>query len=732
MSSRSIRANNLSSPNYVLSKQKTANIHGVGFSTVDLSDKVWKRNPAWLDNVSITNTDQAAGILVAIDDSTTNPIKIGNITGNYEVDWGDGNGFQQYSSGSNNTYNYDWSDSTWDGTNGAVTFTDSTDLVTVDSASGFAFENGDIVNFYSVTTTTGISANRNYYVINVNSGARTFQLSLTSGGSAISLTNDGSGTLLPYKQALVHVRAQSGANITYAKITDRPEPETPANGYTCSPYLEIVASFPNCTGDSTFTFTGTTWGHSRLEHIHLVNCQDPNWSLRFYQMSGLKYVRLDTLGAISTLASCWYGCSALLKIQIGEIYDPTIELPTSTCTTFTQAFSECSNLIAIPRLQFDSATGVISIFYNCRSIQELQPKLWGNTVTALSSAFSGCHNLKRIPTFGFKSTVTNLSSLFSRCYSLKQAPMLDTSNITSFSTVFSNCYALTTLPNWDVSSATNISYMFENCYALKEIPDSWQFSSLLSMNQAFYNCNNLIKIPLGFDNIQPTSLNQCFYNCYSLFSLPEWDTSNCTSFYGAYWGCSNASNERIELDCSSIGANANHFQYVFYGCQSLNEVNIKNSANLQYVQNSFQNCYFINKITFDQPMTWLNAGSTFNGCRTLTYIVADITLSGTSFSSMFVQCFSLIKLPKLDASGVNSAQSQFIRLCYSIKNASEFTGMRYGTLEFTTSAMNATALNTLYTNLGTASGQTIIVTGNPGTSEDDPTIATAKGWTVTG
>jgi hypothetical protein len=41
------------------------------------------------------------------------------------------------------------------------------------------------------------------------------------------------------------------------------------------------------------------------------------------------------------------------------------------------------------------------------------------------------------------------------------------------------------------------------------------------------------------------------------------------------------------------------------------------------------------------------------------------------------------------------------------------------------------ALDEIYTSLPTVSGQTITVTSNWGTASDDPTIATAKGWTVT-
>jgi hypothetical protein len=46
--------------------------------------------------------------------------------------------------------------------------------------------------------------------------------------------------------------------------------------------------------------------------------------------------------------------------------------------------------------------------------------------------------------------------------------------------------------------------------------------------------------------------------------------------------------------------------------------------------------------------------------------------------------------------------------------------------------LGGTQLDEIYTNLPIAVGQTITVTGNYGTATDNPAIATAKGWTVTG
>jgi surface protein len=72
----------------------------------------------------------------------------------------------------------------------AVTFTDSGDTVNLNN---HGLANDTAVGFTSITSTTGISTYTVYYV--VNAATNTFQVSLTKGGSAINLVNDGSGSL---------------------------------------------------------------------------------------------------------------------------------------------------------------------------------------------------------------------------------------------------------------------------------------------------------------------------------------------------------------------------------------------------------------------------------------------------------------------------------------------------------------------------------------------------------
>jgi len=72
----------------------------------------------------------------------------------------------------------------------ACTFTDTGDLVTI-TAHGLS--NGDRVSFATIVTTTGISINTIYFVISAT--ANTFQVAATSGGAAVALTTNGTGTV---------------------------------------------------------------------------------------------------------------------------------------------------------------------------------------------------------------------------------------------------------------------------------------------------------------------------------------------------------------------------------------------------------------------------------------------------------------------------------------------------------------------------------------------------------
>ncbi len=143
--------------------------------------------------------------------------------------------------------------------------------------------------------------------------------------------------------------------------------------------------------------------------------------------------------------------------------------------------------------------------------------------------------------------------------------------------------------------------------------------------------------------------------------------------------------------------------YMFYGCYSLQSVTLDTGAVVD-ASYMFQNCYSLQSVTLDTGAV-TSASYTFSDCYSLQSVTLN-TGAVTSASYMFYGCSSL--------------QSVVL------------TGLTRG-VSVANASLSSTALDALYTSLGTAAGsQTITVSGNYGTTGDDPSIATGKGWTISG
>ena len=272
-----------------------------------------------------------------------------------------------------------------------------------------------------------------------------------------------------------------------------------------------------------------------------------------------------------------------------------------------------------------------------------------------------------------KNNITNMTNIFNSCYSLTTIPLLNTSSVTSMNDMFNSCYSLTTIPLLNTSSVTNMTNIFNGCRSLTTIP-LLNTSLVTSMNGMFYSCYSLTTIPL-LDTSLVTSMNDMFNSCYSLTTIPLLDTSLVTSI-----------------------------SFMFYSCYSLTTIPLLNTSSVT------------------------NMTNIFNGCYSLTTIPLLNTSLVTSMASMFYSCRSLTTIPLLDTSLVTSMANMF-NSCINLKRIQ--SPIRFTTI-LSNSKLSSTELNEIYTNLPTKTGQTLTVTGNWGTATDNPTIATAKGWTITG
>ena len=418
----------------------------------------WVRNPSWPACEANAGDNKIVGLYAVWPGDgvgTGGNFFAMTISGAYTIDFGDGT-TTNYTSGSTANYEYDYNDADLAGTDAPVTFTASTDTVT---RTAHGYTNGMIVRFYNIVTTTGLSEGQQYYVINAT--ANTFQVSLTEGGSAVALTNDGSATLLPYKIAVVTITPQAGQNITSANFFVKHNQSGLVSGYSTG-WLDIAIALPNCTS-LTMGSTGSTVRHNYLERV-----------------------RLNQLGSITSFALLFASMRVLQKVEIAGT--------TSAVTNTSSMFNACVSLTSVPLFDTSSVTNMSNMFSGCNSLASV-PFFDTSSVTNMSSMFSNCFSLKSVPHFN-TAFVTTTVGMFNGCSSLSSVPLFDTSSATSTNSMFSGCNSLASVPLLDTSSATNMATMFSNCFSLVSVPAlvTTAVSSSSGFNSMFSNCNSLARI----------------------------------------------------------------------------------------------------------------------------------------------------------------------------------------------------------------------------------------------
>ena len=332
----------------------------------------WVRNPSWAALPTVGPTDQKfVGLIAVFPDSNFAALSATTDTGTYTVNWGDGTSAQTYASGAQANYQYAYSASGL--TDTPVTFTAATSTV---NRTSHGYTNGMTISFNTVVTTTGIVAGQIYYVVNATTN--TFQVSATSGDSAITLTNDGSGTILPYKMAVVVVTATTG-NLTGLNINLK-NTTAGLNVYETG-WLDISVGSPNFSASGLVLGAGTiNVRKDMLEQVTLVN-----------------------LGGQTSLSYMFNGCYSLQTVPLFN---------TAAVTNMSYMFQFCYSLQTVPLFNTAAVTNMLSMFTGCYSLQTV-PLFNTAAVTNMSSMFNGCYSLQTVPAFNCTSVLTgNFTSMF--------------------------------------------------------------------------------------------------------------------------------------------------------------------------------------------------------------------------------------------------------------------------------------------------------------------------------
>ena len=217
-----------------------------------------------------------------------------------------------------------------------------------------------------------------------------------------------------------------------------------------------------------------------------------------------------------------------------------------------------------------------------------------------------------------------------------------------------------------------------------------------TQDSMFRDMAMLREVDLG--GAQPTSLTHWFNGCELLEKITGLDTSLVTSF-----------------------------NLAFNNCNSLRDFSWISFAQATDMSSAFVDCFELKTITINAP-TITSLSATFNGCLSLRRAEV-IAPAATSAASCFIAC------PLLTDVTLHTTATAARTNTYSKSNMVSWINDLSGStavLSVASCNLNAAALNRLFTDLGTVTSGTIAIASTPGAATCNRSLATAKGWTVTG
>jgi surface protein len=617
------------------------------------------------------------------------------------------------------------------------------------------------------------------YTVNWGDGTTTDHDSGTTAQKNYLWSDISSSTLTTreYRQAIITVTPKNnGATFTEVNLNRKHSTITTTSSNIVNPWLDIAVSAPNATimslsgRDNSATQVTNS---SIVERVNIVSHNVQSFSSTFSDMFSLQSVILSNTSNVISTASMFTNCYSLRSVPLFD---------TSNVTSMASMFVSCFKLRSVPLFNTSNVTTMASMFNGCSNLISV-PYFNTSKVTAMNSMFSSCANLENVPLFD-TSNVTTMASMFSSCFHLKNVPAFNTSKVTSMSSMFNSCNSLENVPLFNTSNVTTMSSMFSGCNSLENVP-SFNTSKVTSMSSMFSSCANLENVPL-FDTSLVTTMSSMFSSCVALTTVPLFNTPLVTTMSTMFNGCNSL--ENVPLFNTS---NVTDMTNMFSSTSNLKSVPLFDTSKVTNMSSMFSSSFGLEFVpNFNTPLL-TNVASMFSVCRSLKVVpslnliscssaanglmaigsssttssagsVNKVLITGNRWTQTFQNCnmsatelnSMYTNLPVLNPSITNvSASGGVVTYTVGAENIAPFLASRTVSItgvnpsayniSGTIAAVNSTNGTFTITNaaIGTyvsggvatiTDNKTITVTGNYGTASDDTTIATNKGWTVTG
>ena len=374
--------------------------------------------------------------------------------------------------------------------------------------------------------------------------------------------------------------------------------------------------------------------------------------------------------------------------------------------------------------------------------------------TSFVCTFAGCWNLDRIPDI-YAPQALDLSYMFRDCLTLKDTGTLSFPSATTVYGMFYRCIVLRGPRNeqlvLNIPNVTDASYILYGCQLVKDI--ELISAKILNFDYAFRECLSLtdVEIDVGVG----TSFRYTFYYCASITTLPDWEFTAGIDFYAVFYRCISL----LDLPVFTF-PEARYFKYALGGTSirrspkwaypKVTDVSFmfEHCTQLQYVEmylpaltsrdgmvHMFAWTECLDDIVIDTPVGPPIDYAFAQGVTTVPAFTLTAADQG-NVNSLFYECRRLKEIPAIDFSEITAAGSTTTSLFYA---ANEITRIQITNIStsfrLTFCELSAPALEELFSNLATLATPglaTITISGNPGASTADKTIATNKNWTVVG
>jgi len=527
--------------------------------------------------------------------------------------------------------------------------------------------------------------------------------------------------------------ALTNVQSTFASCTNLRDIVLPSNSTLIS---NMNAAFSSCTNLRTITFPTSLNLVSSLSSVFnscsslknltfpsLNICTDFSSNGNCFALQWVKFTSLPTPAVANTTIN--FASAFANSFTLQNVYFPE-SCSTNAVYAFNQVFQNCYSLknIVFP-INFNAST-LLSCFSTCASLTSVNFQSAMPSLTNLSTTFQNCYSLSSISlptTVGSSITMTNS---FANCFSLTSITIPSGWNISNLASTFSGCNYITsiTLPNNAQNSITSMGSMCSNCFQLETITMPTSLNSVTTIAAAFSGCYKLNSVIFPSSMNSVTSANNLFSSCFSLSSatMPTSMTS-CTDFSFTFSTCSALETATLP---STISASTTTFQGCFISCSNLKTVTLPTTQTsaVTTIGNLFTYCANLTTINNLDKVGSLTATPLVNGGLAITQGTFANIITSLSFSCPFSTL-------TLNASSTTQNFNKLNSLRLLNASAGQYTGTS-PQINVSYCDLGITALNQLFTDLPTVTSKTINITGCTGAAGCTRSIATAKGWTVTG